>query len=229
MASQYIEAIAAVQPHGPYFLGGHSMGGLIAYEMAQQLLSRGETLDFLMVLDHPGPAARLRWSDYLRWHVTCLAQLNMRDRVKYVEDRLAWKLRSSRFLPTFLRRLGAGLATPGGTVKSVWRLRMLEASFNAMDRYTIRPYPGRLTLMRSRRGAAAIHSDPCGGWGKVALRGVDVHEVPGDHMDMLNEPQVSVLADVLRACLAVARSAAHKEANSAADERVIERDQSAHR
>lgn len=207
MATQYIEAIESVQRHGPYYIGGHSFGGLVAYEMAQQLLGRGETVAFLLVLDHPGPAARLRWRDHWRWHRACLAQLDMSDRVKYVQDRLAWRLRSSRRMPMFLRRLGAGLATPGGIAKSAWRLRMLEASLGAMDSYVIRPYPGQVTLVRSHRSTAAIHSDANGGWGNVALRGVDVHEVPGGHMDMFDEPQVSMLGEILRTSLAKARVA----------------------
>ena len=42
MAADYIKALRTVQPNGPYFLGGWSMGGLVAFEMAQQLYTQGE-------------------------------------------------------------------------------------------------------------------------------------------------------------------------------------------
>src|ERR1700722_4168350 len=51
MAADYIEQIRSVQPHGPYALAGFSMGGLIAFEMAQQLLQRGETVELVALLD----------------------------------------------------------------------------------------------------------------------------------------------------------------------------------
>src|SRR5262249_30634948 len=51
MASQYLEAMLEVQPEGPYFLGGWSMGGAVAFEMAQQLRIRGQRVDVLALLD----------------------------------------------------------------------------------------------------------------------------------------------------------------------------------
>ena len=51
MASHYIEAIKSVQATGPYRLAGHSLGGMIAYEMAQQLLASGEEVARLSLFD----------------------------------------------------------------------------------------------------------------------------------------------------------------------------------
>src|SRR5204863_9063960 len=51
MACYYVETLRRRQPEGPYMLGGWSMGGLIAYEMAQQLRSRGEEISLLALLD----------------------------------------------------------------------------------------------------------------------------------------------------------------------------------
>lgn len=55
MAAYYIEAIQAVKPQGPYLLGGHSFGGWIAFEMAQQLRKRGHEVARLFILDTPAP------------------------------------------------------------------------------------------------------------------------------------------------------------------------------
>ena len=53
MAADYIEAVRAAQPKGPYRLLGYSFGGLVAYEMARQLLAGGERVSFLALLDAP--------------------------------------------------------------------------------------------------------------------------------------------------------------------------------
>ncbi|MEH2324927.1 MAG: amino acid adenylation domain-containing protein [Nostoc sp.] len=55
IASQYIEALRSVQPKGPYFIGGWSFGGWVAFEMAQQLENSGEEVALLAVLDTVAP------------------------------------------------------------------------------------------------------------------------------------------------------------------------------
>src|SRR4029453_10793556 len=51
MASSYIEAIRCVYPRGPLLLGGYSMGGLIAFEIARQLMADGSEVRFLALID----------------------------------------------------------------------------------------------------------------------------------------------------------------------------------
>lgn len=55
MATDYVRAIRNVQPTGPYILGGHSSGGVIAYEMAQMLKKEGEKVALVVVIDSPAP------------------------------------------------------------------------------------------------------------------------------------------------------------------------------
>ncbi|HET7843662.1 MAG TPA: amino acid adenylation domain-containing protein, partial [Xanthomonadales bacterium] len=55
MARTYLAAVRTVQPHGPYFLGGGSMGGLIAFEIAQLLAREGERVALLAMFDTYGP------------------------------------------------------------------------------------------------------------------------------------------------------------------------------
>ena len=58
MAARYIEEIRRFQPEGPYFLGGYSFGGSVAFEMAQQLARRGQNVALLAILDHTPPPTR---------------------------------------------------------------------------------------------------------------------------------------------------------------------------
>ena len=63
MAARYIGAIKAEQPDGPYNLGGWSSGGILAFEMARQLVAAGEEVNRLVLVDTPAPAFRGRPSD----------------------------------------------------------------------------------------------------------------------------------------------------------------------
>ena len=58
MAADYVTEIRRVQPHGPYFLAGHSFGGRVSFEIAQQLVRAGESVSFLGLID-TGLAIRL--------------------------------------------------------------------------------------------------------------------------------------------------------------------------
>ena len=51
MARFYLQEVRALQPHGPYFLGGYCFGGNVAYEMARQLRSQGERVAQLLLID----------------------------------------------------------------------------------------------------------------------------------------------------------------------------------
>ena len=75
----------------------------------------------------------------------------------------------------------------------------------AAQRYRPKPYPGRVILFKAAEQNAQYGPDPKLGWGEVAERGVEIHEVPGDHMSILDKPRVANLAEQLRACLQVAQ------------------------
>jgi thioesterase domain-containing protein len=68
-------------------------------------------------------------------------------------------------------------------------------------RYVIRPYPGRVTLFRATEKSLRGMRDPYAGWKELAVGGLDIYEIPGGHVSILAEPQVSVLARYLEACL----------------------------
>ncbi len=77
MAAHYIREIQNVQPQGPYFLGGYSFGGIIAFEMAHQLHSQGQKVALLAMLDSsiPGSDQRLPFVKRIGEHLNNLLQL----------------------------------------------------------------------------------------------------------------------------------------------------------
>ena len=60
MAAHYIKEMRELQPEGPYFIGGRSLGGMVAFEMAQQLKAQGQAIGLLALLDtYPSGYAKL--------------------------------------------------------------------------------------------------------------------------------------------------------------------------
>ena len=109
--------------------------------MAQRLQAEGHQVPYLAVLDHVGPDAKVGWTDWIRWHLICLSQLEAGDKVRYVRDGLGNKIRSNTKLPLILRRIAAGsLGRNDGSGKATTRLRQVQASLTAMADYRIKPY-----------------------------------------------------------------------------------------
>jgi amino acid adenylation domain-containing protein len=211
MAADYIQFLRSVQPSGPYFLGGWSTGGLIALEMAQQLLSQGETVLLLALLDthRPGPNRKPPVVDPAKRMVT-YARENGLDLGP--DDFLS--LPPEEQLTRFLERTrSANIVPPGLGEEQINRLQRraswtFQAQLDAVQRYVARPYPGRITLFRStetqRQGTGDI--DVKLGWDELAAE-VEVCPVPATHDSMIREPHVQILGQRLTACLQQARAA----------------------
>ena len=198
MAEYYIEAVRQIYPHGPYLLTGHSFGAAVAYEMAQRWIRDGESVPFLGLLDHPGPQIRLSKLDWLGYQFTALRGLRWREKVEYAVGVLQWQWNSRRVNWRLNR---APQNTPQPQVAGVHQIDIWERTLRALREYQIRPYPGRITLFRAQLGSAKIHSDPLGGWKGLAGEGVEVLEVDGSHMSMLDLPHVKCLGRATSACL----------------------------
>jgi pyochelin synthetase len=207
MAERYIQEIRAVQPEGPYHLGGWSMGGLVAFEMAQQLHREGQLVALLALFDvEPGEL-----DDEMR-HPARL----------FVED---WASQSGLDPDRVRERLGAlsrdvsaadepqtasiveqaceaGLFPPDLGPSQIRDLcAVFTANALAARRYVRQRYAGALTLFPARSGLASAGQDGRSEWLPLAAGGVGVRVVPGDHYTMLREPHVQVLAEALAACL----------------------------
>ena len=78
IAGQYIQALQAVQPQGPYFLAGHSFGGKVVYEMAQQLRHQGQIIALVAILDTTAPNTQQQQNEwdvadwYCQNHANCI-------------------------------------------------------------------------------------------------------------------------------------------------------------
>ena len=201
MAAYYIEALRTVQPAGPYLLGGWSMGGVVAFEMAQQFHAQGERVALLVLLDTRIPAVDEELADE-----DFEARLLV-DFVRYFglsldpRDSLA-RLPKHELLERVLEHAKrAGLMPLDIEVSQAQPfIELCKADFRATRNYILHRYPGRITLFKAGHELAELSSDPTLGWSDWA-EGVEVDIVPGNHATMVYKPHVEVLAEKLRVCL----------------------------
>jgi thioesterase domain-containing protein/acyl carrier protein len=207
MAVDYIDAIRVVQPEGPYLLGGWSMGGVVAFEMAQQLHAQGQKIGLLALLDAriPAPDEEIADEDFE-------ARLLV-DFVRYFglsldpRDALA-RLPKHELLARVLEQAKrAGLMPADIEVSHAQPfIELCKADFRATRNYVLHRYPGRITLFKAGQELAGTSADPTLGWGQWAAEGLDLHVVPGNHATMVYKPHVEVLAEKLRYCLEQTRA-----------------------
>jgi amino acid adenylation domain-containing protein len=197
MAAEYLAAVREIQPHGPYCLGGWSAGGLVALEMAQQLLADGEPMALLALLDTTPPTQpesateqQSAGEEYgLDLSLEELARLGPEEQLPYL-----WQ-----------HALKLGLIEPEVPLAVAEQVlhelkRLFHRHMVLANEYVARPYAGRVTLFRPSDAPLAIATTRDRGWGKLAAA-VDVHFVPGQHHSMVKEPYVHVLAQTLNKCL----------------------------
>jgi acyl transferase domain-containing protein/thioesterase domain-containing protein len=192
IAAHYIREMRSHQPEGPYSFLGYSFGGIVAFEIAQQLHAMGEQVGLVGLLDtwHPGYSMgwllrAKRWTQYLRktftgpHKVKCLRSLL---RQKYWQTRYLLHIASRKNVPQSFAKV-------------------LDANWFAARKYAPRPYPGRVVLFKAAADQADPRLDAQMGWGGLATEGLEVHEVPGTHLNLFQPIGAAVLAQQIEGCL----------------------------
>lgn len=194
MAADYLSEVRQVQPRGPYFFAGECVGGVIAYEMARQVLAAGEEMGLLVLLDSRPPRLASRARHGLRIFSSRARRLLDR-RLGGVED--ASGRAGSRLRRWIDERLpyDAREAPPG--IENAW-----IAYQRTLLRYRPAPYGGRMALILSEQYA---NRDVAGEWRRLVAGGVDVRGAPGDHDSYIRQ-RAPETAKILEACLAEARA-----------------------
>ncbi len=166
MAADYLKDIQTFQPQGPYFLGGASIGGMIAFEMAQQVRRQGQEVALLILID---PTS-------LQYHppvwVRCRKSLTKIGRT------LA-NIICERYLKTG-RRIPRRLCMP----------YFLHVGLQAGRAYIPQPYPGHVVFFRAEQSPDQLPVE----WRKFAVGAWETHVVPGDHFGLFQEPHGRVFA-----------------------------------
>ena len=202
MAAHYAAAIRSAQPHGPYLLGGWSLGGNLAFEVARQLLAQGEPVGLLALFDSGSlpPEREPNEEDFLPIIMALFPGCD-----DMTLDRLRQMTPQEHLEYFYQRAVRAGVVPPDLGLDAAARIfEVFKGNLRAMWEYRPQPYAGKITLFASEEQPTSIDiaRDPCLGWGAWAEGGVEVHRVPGRHLDVIREPNVRVLAAGLSECLA---------------------------
>jgi amino acid adenylation domain-containing protein len=212
MAACYVDAIRAVQPEGPYHLGGHSLGGWVAYEMARQLRRQGHDVPLVAIIDTPVPTAanqdaRQEWDD-ARWIAELtdrIAKLLSPD-LRVSEEALRALAPDARIDAFRQALVDAGVyPAEGGAAHIRHTLDVFKA--HARVSYTAPRDAGleRIVLLRTAVEPAHAACEPDDvSWGWSRLAPTEVYMMPGDHLAVLRPPHVAALAGQLAVCLAQA-------------------------
>jgi amino acid adenylation domain-containing protein len=198
IAASYVQSIRTVQPNGAYYLAGYSSDGIVAFEMAQLLHAQGEKIGLLALLDTYGPRSKsLSFFRRLPRHWKALKRHGLKKRIAYVSERtglvagqarrIFWRILYKSFL------VGQPIAVTSKNLSMVYD--------HALRNHMPQIYPGRAVLLRSTGGTIGDCDDSERGWTGMFADGLEIHEVPGDHLTMLDEPHVRAVAERLSECL----------------------------
>jgi amino acid adenylation domain-containing protein/FkbH-like protein len=197
MAVHYLEAIREVQPEGPYLLLGWSFGGLVAFEMAQQLSTQGQEVDFLGLLDTYAPSAAPKdpeddaallvgiFEGVLDLSLEELRRLNPDDQLSQVIE----QAKQANLLPPDY-----------GIEQANHILKVCRLNMQAARRYVPKSYPGHLTVFPATEELSGHIQELTLGWSELVLKEVTVCPIAATHQTMVRPPHVRDLAKQIRNC-----------------------------
>lgn len=198
MASYYIAQILTVQSKGPYLLGGWSMGGVIAFEMARQLQMQGRAVRQLILIDSHRPTVNQE------------TVINQADPIINFALNLGLPLRQIKpnwvHLETvsFREKLNyileetklANLFSSDITLPQIWyRFQVFMSNLQAMDSYIPGTYAGPITLFKASKQFDNVVNDL--GWQTLTTGNLTIQTIPGDHYTIMREPNIKELAKKL--------------------------------
>jgi thioesterase domain-containing protein/acyl carrier protein len=200
MAQFHIDAIREIQPHGPYFLIGYSLGGLVTLEMARRLTEAGEKVALLAMLEsypHPrflSPIARARLATRIAKHHASAVGVPIRNVLSYI----------SRSYERGSRVSGNGTANmpnqaPDRISITPTMQRARDSAYSALTHYRPQFYSGTIKFVRAEV-VSDFPDDPRAIWSSLAGT-FHVETVPGDHLGILGT-HFETLASVISRYLA---------------------------
>jgi amino acid adenylation domain-containing protein len=221
MAAHYVKEMRVVQAHGPYLLGGWCFGGVVAYEIAQQLRRMGETVDALVMFDAPSSpdhyppktdatglevADSQRTPPQSRWRQFC--SLSSRGKFDYISRRVVDRMvRTTRLLYRSVRGISRRLLCRIYILlrqplpDNIRNYYFLYINTIAEMKYRPKPYSGDMVVFRSQ----GPYPDPNLGWSRFVSGAIASHEIQvntAHHRALMQEPAVLTVIEILKRYLA---------------------------
>lgn len=201
-AELHMQQILKIQPQGPFFICGYSFGGLVAFEIAHRFYKLGHKVDMLMLIDTFPPDSIRKISGIEKAvppaPVYSMTPRKILGRLKRKTIRfLNWKFighpnRPLDFLCKVLVKLNIPL--PGKKIRSHYILRLWRT---AKSQYEIETYNGNLTYIKASESIYE-HEQNAKLWESVVLSDFKLFTIPGEHLDLMKEPNVKILANLIK-------------------------------
>jgi len=195
LAEQYITTLKTVQPDGPYYLGGASFGGMVAFEMAQQLQKQGQSVAQLFMIDTPSMNDMLfdlhDENKILKFIATYILRLDSANGALKNGHNLSLDEKINQLLAH-----QNGVTTTVETTQIQHMVAVIKANDQALHSYVPQPYPGHVTFFRAKEPLAPTYH-PERFWLDLANDGIEIYTIPGDHFSMNYQPHVQFIAEKL--------------------------------
>lgn len=205
MAAHYIDAIVKIHPKGPYALAGFSFGGIIAFEMTRQLKEQEKNVSLTALLD--------TYVDSSYYYKT----LNQKKLIRYLDNtyrrfdflkemltsRKGFKMRFNAKKEHILKKyFGEKYIMTEQEALAFDKFSVANSMVNKIiDRYHLKPQNIEVDLFRATDEEEYKLDPTYLGWRKAALKGITIHNISGNHLDIVAPPNDKVLARILQKIL----------------------------
>ncbi len=205
IAAHYVATITKANPDGPYALAGHSFGGIISYEMARQLQQLGKKVSMLAMLDsyvepyfyYASPLGKMIGK--LHFH--------FRKKTAFLKGMFSswenFKIHLNRKKEYLVEQKFKSDTASTEEDRLEYRRAMEVEKMNAiiMKRYHLVPENFEIDLFRAEKPLFFMHDPVYLGWKNIPLGGLNIYDVPGDHLDMFEAPHDIIFAKILQGVL----------------------------
>lgn len=205
MAAHYVGLIRGLRLAGAYRIGGWSLGGLVAFEMARQFRAAGEEVGLVALVEsYPsGPGESDREAGQGELFVPFIRHLGL-PVGHFTGDAAEFRrLAADARLDYVLERIMAAeeVYAQLGLAGMRRLFEVFEVHTRAARAYEPAPHEGRVSLIYGADGDEGARAAASAVWSGIATKGIELRVVPGDHYSIFERPNVEALAGELRARL----------------------------
>jgi thioesterase domain-containing protein len=200
-----VRIIRQAQPRGPYYVGGWCTSGILAYEVATQLIDEGHEVGLLVLLHATNP---VHFQRIPKWQLELSRLKHYWSETLRLRGPKLWSYLSTR-AKGILRRVSLS-PEPAEEARFLSVNGILD---NAALHYAPKAYPGDAVLLQPARRPHLL--DYRAGWQEVVMGELSAYDLPGTHYTMLEQPDVADLGARLRECLRRAQESAQQHQRAA--------------
>ena len=200
IAASYLSEILQHNPNGPYLIAGYSFGGYVAVEIQRQMEAMGKNVQMLIMFDTDAEKTEYKDWYYLfprklkRNFPIFISFLKMTFQQPLVTFKKQFTNHPSNFMANYLARKDS---------KGFYQLikKIKDKHLSAFRSYSMQPFNNKVYLFKAKICVHYVDEGIFLGWKKYAKNGVELFEVPGDHLSMLLPPNVERFALILESTL----------------------------